>query len=136
MSFTIIVATDKFGGIGLSNNNKFSIPWKNKSDIQFFKDTTSNKAVIMGKNTYLSLPVKKLPNRENIVLTKSKLDTPSDVIKCSSLDQALKYCFDKKLSTYVIGGAKLYEEALNDYRLETILWNIIPETNEKCNISS
>ena len=94
MSFTIIVATDKFGGIGLSNNNKFSIPWKNKSDIQFFKDTTSNKAVIMGKNTYLSLPVKKLPNRENIVLTKSKLDTPSDVIKCSSLDQALKYCFD------------------------------------------
>ena len=138
MSFTIIVATDKFGGIGLSNNNKFSIPWKNKLDIQFFKDTTSNKyqkkAVIMGKNTYLSLPVKKLPDRENIVLSKSKLDTPTDVIKFISLDQALKYCFDKKLTTYVIGGAKLYEEALNDYRLETILWNIIPETNEKCNI--
>ena len=73
MSFTIIVATDTNGGIGLLKNETYSIPWKNSIDMQYFKDTTSCKlgknAVIMGRNTYHSLPVKKLPDRTNIVVT-------------------------------------------------------------------
>ena len=140
MSFTIIVATDINGGIGLFKDETFSIPWKNSIDMKFFKDTTSSKieknAVIMGRNTYESLPVKKLPDRTNIVLTSnpSLINCP-DVICEGSLDSALKYCFSNKLKPYVIGGSKLYEEALNDHRLETILWNIITETNEECNIN-
>jgi dihydrofolate reductase/thymidylate synthase len=140
MSFTIIVATDVDGGIGLFKDEAFSIPWKNSIDMKFFKDTTSSKidknAVIMGRNTYESLPVKKLPDRTNIVLTSnpSSIDC-SDIICESSLDSALNYCFSNKLKPYVIGGSKLYEEALNDHRLETILWNIITETNKECNIN-
>ena len=140
MSFTIIVATDVNGGIGLFKDDKYSIPWKNSIDMQYFKDTTSCKlgknAVIMGRNTYESLPVKKLPDRTNIVLTSnpSLINCP-DVICESSLDSALNYCASNKLKPFVIGGSKLYEEALNDYRLETILWNVITETNEECNIN-
>jgi len=139
MNFKIIVATDVNRGIGLFKNNLFTIPWKNSIDMKFFKDTTSCKlgktAVIMGRNTYQSLPVKKLPDRTNIVLTSNpSLIECSDVICYPSLDSALKYCASNKLKPYVIGGAKVYEEALNDYRLEAILWNIITETNEECNI--
>jgi len=61
-----IVATDLLGGIGKNN----SIPWYSKTDIRFFLNKTINNVVIMGKNTFLSLPNKKpLKNRLNIVLT-------------------------------------------------------------------
>jgi hypothetical protein len=61
-----IVATDLLGGIGKNN----SIPWHSKTDLQFFLNKTINNVVIMGKNTFLSLPHKKpLKNRLNIVLT-------------------------------------------------------------------
>ena len=139
MSFTIIVATDVNRGIGLFKDNVFSIPWKNSTDMQFFKDTTSSKyekkAVIMGRNTYESLPVNKLPDRTNIVLTSNpSLINCKDVICKPNLDSALEHCRSNKIKPYVIGGAKLYEEALNDYRLESILWNIVTETNQECNI--
>ena len=51
MKFSIIVATDVNGGIGLYEEDDFSIPWNNKRDIIFFKDmtssTTSKKVVII-----------------------------------------------------------------------------------------
>ena len=69
MNFKIIVAVDKNLGIGLKN----SLPWKFKSDMHFFREMTigdKNNAVVMGKNTYLSIG-KNLSNRENIVLSTS-----------------------------------------------------------------
>ena len=38
-------------------------------DMKFFREQTTNNIVVMGYNTWLSLNEKKLPNRENIVLT-------------------------------------------------------------------
>ena len=118
MSFSIIVATDKNGGIGFNeDDSKYTIPWKNSTDMKFFKDTTSSttitKSVIMGRHTYMSLPVKKLPNRINIVITtNSDTVTEKDVLTFTSLTEALTYCeknnFDEN---YVIGGSKLYDEA-------------------------
>ena len=53
---------------GLAKDGK--IPWKNKTDLQFFKNKTINNIVIMGSKTLLSLPNSKpLPNRFNIVIT-------------------------------------------------------------------
>jgi len=56
---------------GLSKNNK--IPWKCKKDMLFFYNKTKDNIVIMGKNTYFSLPEKNRPlkNRLNIILTKN-----------------------------------------------------------------
>ena len=61
--------------LALDSNNGISkdgyIPWKSKKDMNFFYNTTKNNVVIMGKNTYLSLPdnCRPLKNRLNIVLT-------------------------------------------------------------------
>jgi dihydrofolate reductase/thymidylate synthase len=118
--FSIIVASTKNGGIGMNN----SIPWKLPTDLQFFRNVTTKtdhdtmiNAVIMGKFTWQSLPRKPLPNRINVILS-HKNDIQSShqlgVISAYSLDNALE-----KLSQihninkiYVIGGEKLYNEAI------------------------
>ena len=116
MKFSIVVATDKDGGIGLNKNNQYSIPWSNALDMKFFKDLTSSKdikkVIIMGKNTYFSLPIDNLPNRTNIVITSNpSLITNKDVFTFTNLNEALKFSkqFDE---IYVIGGSQLYKEAL------------------------
>ena len=64
--YTIIVARNSTNGIGMNN----SIPWEtNKEDLKFFQRMTTNNIVIMGRNTWESLPNKPLKNRINIVLT-------------------------------------------------------------------
>ena len=138
MKFSIVVATDKDGGIGLNKNNQYSIPWSNALDMKFFKDLTSSKdikkVIIMGKNTYFSLPIDNLPNRTNIVITSNpSLITNKDVFTFTNLNEALKFSkqFDE---IYVIGGSQLYKEALKHESLDKIYWNIINKTNEECNI--
>ena len=60
----MIVCVDINGGIGRENDLLFNI----KEDMKFFKETTTGHKVVMGYNTWLSLPKKPLPNRENYVL--------------------------------------------------------------------
>jgi len=62
-----ILATDVSGGI----SREGKIPWKSKEDMRFFYEKTKNNVVIMGKNTFFSLPenVRPLKNRLNVVLT-------------------------------------------------------------------
>lgn len=60
-----VVAVDEEWGIGKGN----SMPWYNKADFRWFKEATEGNSVIMGKNTWDSLPVKPLPKRNNYVLT-------------------------------------------------------------------
>lgn len=121
--FNIILAICNKNGIGLNNQ----IPWHLKQDLKYFKKITSKcsngkrNVVIMGRNTYLSLPDKfrPLPDRLNIVLshTKTKSDFPEDVIVCNEFDDALNLLDDKKYKNeidniFVIGGASLYNIAL------------------------
>jgi dihydrofolate reductase len=62
-----IVAVDQ--GFGLAKNGQ--IPWKSKTDMNFFKETTTNNIIVMGSKTLLSLRnALPLPNRLNIVLTR------------------------------------------------------------------
>lgn len=70
-TYSLILATDKRGGIGLNNG----LPWKglvdNKSDMKWFRENTKGKIVVMGYNTWVSIGSKPLPGRTNIVLTKA-----------------------------------------------------------------
>lgn len=100
MKFDIIVCIDKSNGIGYNNN----IPWDLKPDMKYFKELTTNSTIIMGRNTWESLPKKPLPNRQNLVISSVLKDS------CKSLDEALKQSICSKI--FVIGGQKLYEEAL------------------------
>ena len=131
MDFSIVVATDKNNGIGLKRNNKYSIPWKSRDDMIFFKNLTSkkNSAIIVGRNTYFTFPKNKdsipiLKNRLNIVLTSHPELIPKhkDIVSCKTLDLALEHC--KSIvqidNVFVIGGVGVYKEALENKYLKYI----------------
>lgn len=110
MNINIIVAYCKNNGIGLNNQ----LPWHLPSDLKRFAKITKgsgNNAIIMGKNTYLSIG-KSLPNRYNIVLSSTQVF--ENVETCISLEKALAHCKEKKFDEiFIIGGQSVYQYALN-----------------------
>jgi dihydrofolate reductase len=98
----LILACDPNGGIGLNGK----LPWnKIEGDLPRFKELTSNKVILMGKNTWDSLPRKPLPNRINVVVTKSNIDgvtTISDIPLEDTMDFS---------DVWLIGGAKVIESS-------------------------
>lgn len=137
LSYSLILATDDRGGIGLDND----LPWKkvgvdNKADMQWFRDNTKGKTIIMGYNTWVSLGRKPLPGRYNIIITENHYDEVGTDLKawgeeyyktekgqnspihsavCKSpkhaviyLEQSLGYA-TRGGEVMVIGGAKIYE---------------------------
>ena len=99
-----IFHADREWGIGRANDLMFSLP----KDMQFFRETTKGKVVVMGMNTLKSFPNgKPLKNRTNIVLCPE--DAGEGVITVHSLDELLqevkKYPAD---DVFVIGGASVY----------------------------
>jgi len=102
----VIVAVDNNWGIGCKNELLYEIP----DDMQFFKDKTNGKIVIMGLATLRSLPGSKpLKNRVNIVLS-DEGNLMENAVVCSSVEQVLeeakKYDSD---DVFVIGGQMIYE---------------------------
>ena len=122
MQINLILATDNNSGIG--KNNK--IPWYLKNDIKYFKEITSKgdkNAVIMGRNTWDSIPksYKPLKNRLNIVLSKNvdELEYGKDVIVKRSNEDAITFCEENKINTvWIIGGKTLYEYFLNEKKFD------------------
>ena len=84
-------------------------------DLKFFKNMTEGKVVVMGKKTYLSLPVRPLKNRVNIVLTKDKNFAEQGVIVVNDLkmlfEELKKY---NSHDVFVCGGESIYNQ-LKDY---------------------
>lgn len=102
---TLIVATDRQGGIGIQN----ALPWKLPEDMAFFKRTTSGHPVIMGRKTFDSIG-RPLPNRRNIVVSRNPDWAHAGVELALTLEQALALVGDAQ--TFVIGGAQIYAAAL------------------------
>ncbi len=69
--------------------NSGTLPWHIPADLKHFKEITDGGIVVMGKNTYLSLPetYRPLPNRRNIVLSRSGFD---EIESYSSIEEMLK----------------------------------------------
>ena len=107
MRITIIAAVARNRAIGKDNKLIYRLP----NDMKRFKALTTGNTVIMGRKTFESLPKGALPNRRNIVLSRGK----SHFDGCetySSLDEALAHCSGDE-DIYIIGGATLYEEAMD-----------------------
>ena len=103
---SIIAAVAKNRAIGFKNKLIYWLP----NDLKRFKALTTGHTIIMGRNTYLSLPKGALPNRRNIVLSRSAKAFPGcDVYP--SLEEALKHCTPDE-DIYIIGGASVYRQAL------------------------
>ncbi len=106
MNINIIAAVAKNRAIGFQNKLIYWLP----NDLKRFKALTTGHTIIMGRNTYLSLPKGALPNRRNVVLSTTINSLPGcDVYP--SLDEALKSCKPDE-QVYIIGGARVYEQAL------------------------
>ena len=72
MRINVIAAVAKNLGIGLDNKLLYWLP----NDLKRFKALTTGHTIIMGRNTFLSLPKGALPNRRNIVLSRSQSNFP------------------------------------------------------------
>lgn len=106
MIITIIAAVARNRAIGRNNKLIYWLP----NDLKRFKTLTTGHTIIMGRKTFESLPKGALPNRRNIVLSRSC----RDFARCetyTSLDEALLHCGENE-EIYVIGGASVYAEAL------------------------
>ena len=104
--FKIIVAVDKAGGIGKTrpDGTQF-IPWTNSTDMQFFKEQTMNKTVIMGRKTYDSIG-HVLNNRVNFIIsTNPQVSDLPNVKWFDDIHECIRAC---KGEVYIIGGADIY----------------------------
>lgn len=109
-----IIAESKNKVIG----NNGGLPWKIKEDLKNFRKLTIDSIVIMGRKTYSSLPVKKLDQRINIVLTRSgKNKKIDDELYFCNVDECVKICEEhENRKIFVIGGSEIYKMFMNDYK--------------------
>ena len=108
----IVVAASENGVIGKED----SLPWKQRADMQRFRQITMGHPVIMGRKTYESIG-RPLPGRKTVVITRAKLSFPSEVTIVKSFDCALTYAEDyandKGVDEIVaFGGASIYRSAI------------------------
>ena len=101
MNIHLIWAQEKDGGIGINND----LPWHISEDLKKFKKLTLNKPIIMGRNTWNSLPFKPLPKRRNVVLSSQSLN---DVECYTSVENCLDGLINES-DVFVIGGAQIYK---------------------------
>jgi len=111
----ILVAVSPEGIIGKDN----TIPWHYSADLKRFKRLTTGNTIIMGRKTWESLPIKPLPERRNIVITRSSI---KDVECFRNIDDALQTC---KGDIWFIGGAGIYEEAME--KADVIDMTLVPD---------
>ena len=106
MEIVLIAAVD----VNLAIGKDGTIPWDIKEDLKFFKERTENTAIIMGRATYDSIG-RPLPNRKNIVMTKS-IQGREGVTEVSSTEKALEEAIEYSNTVSVIGGEYIYKEFL------------------------
>lgn len=94
--------------LGIGNQNQ--LLWKIPEDMHFFRETTTGYTVVMGGNTFRSIG-KTLPNRHNIVLSRSEISDP-DVTWYNDMNQLLAELEKQTEPAFIIGGVSLYAKFL------------------------
>lgn len=106
MRINIIAAVAENNAIGFENKLIYWLP----DDLKRFKQLTTGHTIIMGRNTFDSLPKGALPNRRNVVLSRSVKELPGCEV-FTSLQEAIAHCSPEE-DIYIIGGVSVYKEAL------------------------
>jgi len=91
------------------------IPWHIPEDLEHFKEKTTGHTVVMGRKTFESLPdsFKPLPNRQNIVLTRSDFSPENESVNiANSLEEAWKKSENERV--FIIGGAGVYKQCMEE----------------------
>ena len=82
----LVAARARNGVIGM----KGDLPWRLRGDLQRFKAVTMGKPCLMGRTTWESLPLRALPGRLNLVLTRDESFEAKGAVVCTSLPEALE----------------------------------------------
>ena len=106
MEIVLIAAVD----INLAIGKEGKIPWDIKEDLKFFRQNTENTAIVMGRATYDSIG-RPLPNRKNIVMTRS-IQGRDGVVEVSSSQEAIIEARSYSEKVNIIGGEYIYKEFL------------------------
>ena len=106
-NISIIVAIAENRAIGLDNK----LLWHISEDLKRFKKLTTGHTMIMGRNTFLSLPNGPLPRRRHIVIS----DVPGEAFDgcemARSIEEAVKMAGETD-ECFVIGGGMVYAQFL------------------------
>lgn len=133
MLISAIVAAAKNNVIGKDNQ----IPWYLPADLAYFKRTTLDHHVIMGRNCFRSIG-RPLPKRTNIVITRDPFFRADGVLVAHSIEEALGIAYDNgETEAFIIGGGAIYRETedlwdkiyLTDVALEAEGDVFFPEIN-------
>lgn len=103
---TLIVARDRNGAIGKDN----TIPWHAPEDLKAFQRETLGGAIVMGRNTWDSLPFKPLKNRLNLVVSSSP--KAAEHVHASVAEAVAAAYAEGYRRVYGIGGAGIYREMM------------------------
>ena len=95
-------------GIGADNQLLWHLP----KDLKYFKETTTDHPIIMGRKTYESIG-KPLPNRTNIVVSKRKDWFEEGILIVGSVKEALKFAKKMNENIFIIGGGNIYEQTID-----------------------
>jgi len=125
----IIVAVGNYivnKGFPMGKNG--AMPWNNKADLKWFKDTTTGHPVIMGRKTYEAIghPLK---NRTNIIVsTRKDLWTENSGIRVyDNLEGAINFAKTLDEEVFIIGGASIYNYALSNDLVDRIYIDMLSE---------
>lgn len=106
MKISIIAAIAENNGIGLNNQLLWHLP----DDLQFFKKTTLNNSIIMGRKTFESIG-KALPKRQNIVVSSNPQFEAPGCLLVKNLQEAITKAESEEV--FIVGGASIYQQALS-----------------------
>ena len=120
----LIAAIGKNNELGKNNN----LIWHLPNDLKFFKEVTMGKNVVMGFNTYNSLP-RKLVGRTMIVLT-SKNINDKEIIVYNDLNKLLEDYKNKEI--FIIGGASIYKAFID--KVDTMYLTEIDASDDKADV--
>ena len=109
MLISAIVATAENNVIGKDNQ----IPWYLPADLSYFKKTTLDHHIIMGRNCFHSIG-RALPKRTNIVVTRDPFFSADGVIVAHTMEEALGIAFDDGAEeVFILGGGEIYRESMD-----------------------
>lgn len=109
MIVSAIVATARNKVIGKDNQ----IPWYLPADLAYFKRTTLDHHVLMGRNSFRSIG-RPLPKRTNIVITRDPFFKADGVQVAHSVEEALGMAYDNgETEAFIIGGGEIYRDSMD-----------------------
>ena len=105
-----IVAVDENWGIGFNGELLEQIP----EDLKYFRELTTDNIVVMGRKTWDSLPIKPLPNRFNIIISRQEKQYESNSFTwIITLEKCIQTMLNDDIDEYfIIGGGQIYKELL------------------------